>query len=196
MQKAFENFKQLIEPFGLNEADFNTMIQSCKIIQFPKGQTIINAGTKQDAVFYMSKGIVRNYVVTLDEQISTYGFRMENMLITGYGLHNNKNEYSALVSVETLEECEMIKIPFSVLNYMELHSKDAHKVARYLAENHTIELVQFIISADTNTLINRYNNLEQLFPNIHQRVPQHIIASYLRITPVHLSRIKKSNLVP
>ena len=195
MQKAFENFKQFIEPFGLNGADFNAMIRSCEIIQFPKGHTIINGGTKQDAVFYMSKGIVRNYVVTLDEQINTYGFRMENMLITGYGLHNYKNEYRALVSVETLEACEMIKIPFPVLNYMELHSKDAHKVARHLAENHSIELVQFIISADTNTLIDRYNNLEQLFPNIHQRVPQHIIASYLRITPVHLSRIKKSNLV-
>jgi CRP-like cAMP-binding protein len=195
MIKAFENFKQFIEPFGLNEEGFNTMIQSCKIIQFPKGQTIINAGTKQDAVFYMSKGIVRNYVVTLGEQISTYGFRMENMLITGYGLHNYKNEYRALVSVETLEACEMIKIPFSVLNYMELHSKDAQKIARHLAENHSIELVQFIISADTQTLIDRYNNLEQLFPNIHQRVTQHIIASYLRITPVHLSRIKKLNLV-
>ena len=78
---------------------------------------------------------------------------------------------------------------------MELHSKNAHKIARHLAENHSIELVQFIISADTKTLIDRYNNLEQLFPDIHQRVPQHIIASYLRITPVHLSRIKKSNLV-
>ena len=192
MNKTFENFKQFIEPFGLNHADFNTMIQSCEIVQFPKGHIIINAGTKQDAVFYMSKGIVRNYVVTLDEQISTYGFRMENMLITGYGLHNYKNEYRALVSVETLEACEMIKIPFPVLNYMELHSKDAQKIASHLAENHSIELVQFIISADTKTLIDRYNNLEKLFPNIHQRVPQHMIASYLGITPEYLSNVKKS----
>jgi len=192
MQKAFENFKQFIEPFGLNEADFNTMIQSCEIIQFSKGVTVIETGVKQYVVYYISKGIVRNYVVTLDEQISTYGFRMENMLITGYGLHNYENEYRSLVSVETLEVCEMIKIPFSILNYMELHSKDAQKIARYLAENHTIELVQFIISADTKTVIERYNELDLLFPNIHQRVPQHIIASYLRITPVHLSRIKKS----
>jgi len=191
MQKAFENFKQFIQPFGLNEADFNTMIQSCEIVQFPKGHTIINTGTKQDAVFYISKGIVRNYVVTLDEHISTYGFRMENMLMTGYGLHNYKNEYRALVSVETLEACEMIKIPFPVLNYMETHSKDAHKVARHIAEGHTLDLVKFIISADTKTIIERYNELDLLFPNLHQRVPQHIIASYLRITPVHLSRIKK-----
>jgi CRP-like cAMP-binding protein len=191
MSNEFENFKDFIKPFGLSEIEFNKMIQSCDFVQFPKGLTIITAGEKQDAVYFMSKGIVRNYVLTLDEQISTYGFRIENMLITGYGLHNYKNEYKALVSVETLEECKMIKIPFSVLKFMEVHSKDAHKIARYLAENHSIELVEFILSTDTKTLIERYNNLDQLFPNIHQRIPQHIIASYLRITPVHLSRIKK-----
>jgi len=193
VNKAFQIFKQFIEPFGLNEQDFNTIIQSCEIVQFPKGVTIIEAGVKQDAVYYISKGIVRNYVVSIDDQISTYGFRMENMLITGYGLHNYKNEYRALVSVEILEESVMVKIPFTILNFMEAHSKDAHKIARYLAENHSLELVQFIISTDTKSLIDRYINLEQLFPNIHQRVSQHIIASYLRITPVHLSRIKKLN---
>jgi hypothetical protein len=40
-------------------------------------------------------------------------------------------------------------------------------------------------------LLERYEELELLFPNIHQRVSQHIIAGYLRISRVHLSRIKK-----
>jgi len=192
MISAFIQLNKFIAPFGLSDADFEELIQECEFVKYKKNDVIINAGEKQNAVFFISKGIVRNYVVSLDGQISTYGFRIENMLVTGYGLHNYKNEHMALVSVETLEACEMIKIPFSVLNYMELNSKDAQKIARHLAENHSIELVQFIISVDTKSLIDRYNNLEQLFPNIHQRVPQHIIASYLRISRVHLSRVKKS----
>jgi hypothetical protein len=78
---------------------------------------------------------------------------------------------------------------------MEEQSKEAHKVGRYLAETHIIELVEFIIDIDTLPILERYNNLEKTFPNLHQRVPQHIIASYLRITPVHLSNIKKRNLL-
>ena len=54
-------------------------------------------------------------------------------------------------------------------------------------------MVEFIIENDTKTLIEKYYLLESKFPNIHQRVSQSIIASYLRITPVHLSRIKSSN---
>jgi hypothetical protein len=78
---------------------------------------------------------------------------------------------------------------------MEDHSKEAHKVGRYIAETPIIELVEFIIDIDTMPVLERYNNLEKLFPNIHQRVAQHIIASYLRITPVHLSNVKKRNLL-
>jgi len=58
-----------------------------------------------------------------------------------------------------------------------------------------LELVDFIIDIDTLPILERYNNLEKIFPNIHQRVAQHIIASYLRITPVHLSNVKKRNLL-
>ena len=47
-----------------------------------------------------------------------------------------------------------------------------------------------MISADTKSLRERYDELENIFPNIHQRVPQYIIAAYLRISRVHLSRIK------
>jgi hypothetical protein len=34
MNKAFESLKQFIEPFGLNQADFNTMIQAYEFVQF------------------------------------------------------------------------------------------------------------------------------------------------------------------
>jgi len=192
MDIAFGKFKQFIAPFGLNDVDFATLVQFCDFVTFSKGAEIMKAGDKQNFIYFISKGIIRNYVLSSDGIIRTYGFRMENMLITGYALHNYKKEHRAIVNIECLEDCEMIRIPFSALKFMENHSKDAHKVARFLAEGHTMELVEFIIDNDTKSLLERYNNLEANFPNIHQRLPQHIIASYLRVTPVHLSNVKKN----
>jgi CRP-like cAMP-binding protein len=117
---------------------------------------------------------------------------MENMLITGYALYNYKNEYRAKLNIKCLEACELISIPLQALKFMEEHSKSAHKVGRFLAEAHAMELVDYIIDIDTKSLADRYDDLEKVFPNIHQRVPQHMIASYLGITPVHLSNVKKS----
>jgi hypothetical protein len=53
-------------------------------------------------------------------------------------------------------------------------------------------MVNYIIERDTMPIIDRYNNLEEKYPNIHNRIPQRLIASYLGITPVHLSNLKKS----
>jgi CRP-like cAMP-binding protein len=195
MNSAFIQFIKFIAPFGLSDIDFEFMSQKCELIYVKKGSIIIKDGEKQNFIYFINKGIVRNFVKPIDGKISTYGFRIENMLHTGYGLHNFKEEYKALVSSECLEDCEFIKIPLSILEYMEDNSKNAQKIARHLAESHIIDLVKFIISADTKTLLERYEELEVLYPNIHQRVPQHIIAGYLRISRVHLTRIKKSQLM-
>ncbi len=195
MEKSFEKFKLYIAPFGLSDADFDVLVNYCEPMQFKKGEVVMKAGEKQSYIYFIVKGIIRNYVLSQEGEIKTYGFRVENMLITGYGLHNYKNEYRAKVNIECLEDCTLIKIPLQALKFMEEHSKEAHKVGRYLAETHIIELVDFIIDIDTLPILERYNNLEKTFPNIHQRVPQHIIASYLRITPVHLSNVKKRNLL-
>lgn len=187
-------FKKFTELFGLTDADFEVLYNHCELVIFKKGEILIHEGTKQDHVYFICKGIVRNFVLSQSGEIKTYGFRMENMLVTGYGLHNFKNEFKALVSVECLEHCEFIKIPLTVLRLMEQNSKDAQKIARHIAELHIVDLVNFIISTDTKSLIERYDDLDKLFPNIHQRVSQHIIAAYLRISRVHLSRIKKARL--
>jgi len=191
MNKAFENLKLHIASFGLPDNDFDVLFKFCEIVHFDKGDVVMKAGDKQNFICYISKGIVRNFVLSQDAEIKTYGFRTEGMLITGYALYNYKNEYRAKVSIECLEECEMVKIPLNALKYLEEHSEHAHKVGRFLAEAHTLELVEYIVDTDILTVIERFQKLENIFPNIQQRVPQHIIASYLGITPVYLSKIKK-----
>lgn len=41
------------------------------------------------------------------------------------------------------------------------------------------------------SLDDRYSNFITLYPNIVQRVPPHMIASYLGLTPETLSRVRK-----
>jgi CRP-like cAMP-binding protein len=192
MNEKINQFQQFLAPYGLTGADFDRLIQSCEVVDFLKGDIIIKSGIRQNYIYFICKGLVRNYVFTDEGEIKTYGFRMENMTSTGYANYNYKEDLKAKVSVECLEPCEMIKIPISAIFSMVESSKVADKVGRFLAETHVMELVDFIIDADTKSLLDRYNNLDTKFPNIHQRVPQHIIASYLRTTPVHLSRLKNA----
>ena len=194
MNKAYTSFKNFIAPFGLNESEFKTLITYCEVVQFKKGEYLMTEGEKQSKLYYLYKGLVRYFIETNDGELHTYGFRMENSLITGYAQHNKQNEYRAEVSIECLEDCELIEIPFIATKYMESNSPEAHKVARYLSETHIIELVRFIKELDTKSILERYLDLEKNYPGLHQRATQRVIASYLRTTPVHLSRIKKARI--
>jgi CRP-like cAMP-binding protein len=194
MNRAYTNFKNYIVPFGLNDADFKTLITYCEIVQFKKGDIIMVEGERQSKLYFLCKGIIRYFVLSNEGIIHTYAFRMENALVTGYARHNHNNEYKAEVCIECLEDCELIEIPYSATHFLEDNSSDSHKVARYLAESHILELVKFIKDLDTKSIIQRYNDLVEIYPDIHQRTTQQVIASYLRTTPVHLSRIKKSRI--
>jgi CRP-like cAMP-binding protein len=48
-----------------------------------------------------------------------------------------------------------------------------------------------IIASLTSTAEQRYSDFLETYPSIAQRVPQHMLASYLGITPETVSRIRK-----
>jgi CRP-like cAMP-binding protein len=197
MQSQFDQFNGYLSMFGFTPLELEKLNEMCEYVEFDKGDIIIKDGVVQKFFYFITNGIIRNFLTTNDGKVHTYNFRIENMLVTGYAPYNNvsynkKNELTARVSVECLEPCKMIKVDIVAINYMVYNSKNGDRVGRLLSEAHVSESVDFIINIDTKTVLERYESLELHFPNIHQRVPQHIIASYLRTTPVHLSRIKNA----
>lgn len=186
----FNNYLQKFVPF--TEAQLAVFNKTCNVLHISKGTVIIRANQQQAYLYFICKGIVRNFIEIDDGTTKTYNFRMENMTSTGYFNYNYQNDLKAIVNVECLEDCVLVQVPMSLIMQVVEDFKYGDRMGRYLAEAHVIELVNFLVDRDTKTLLERYNNLEKIFPNIHQRVPQHMIASYLGTTPVHLSRIKKS----
>jgi CRP-like cAMP-binding protein len=113
------------------------------------------------------------------------------MTVTGYAYINYEDKFKALVSVDCLEDCVLIQVPIEAITYVINNVKLGDRLGRYLAEAHIIQMLEYVLERDTKPVIERLDKLDQNFPNIHQRVPQYMIASYLGITPVHLSNLKK-----
>jgi hypothetical protein len=66
-------------------------------------------------------------------------------------------------------------------------------MGRLIAEFYFVYQDNRVRNMYARTAKERYDGISKIFPNIHHRVPQHMIASYLGITPVHLSRLKKAD---
>lgn len=193
MAKHFEMLNSFIRSqIEISDAELEGFNQMCNKVEFSKGEMIMKAGEPQDCLYFITKGLVKNYIDTDSGETKIYNFRSENMQVTGYALYNYKEDLRALVNVSCIEDSVMIRVPLTVIQYVVENTKNGERLGRLIAECHVIEMMKYIIERDSKPFIDRYNSLENQYPNIHNRIPQRMIASYLGITPVHLSNLKKS----
>ena len=192
MPAHFEMFNQFItKHVEFTEAELVAFNKQCTQVNFSKGELIMKVGEVQNSLYFITKGIIRNFVENKKGEIKIYNFRSENMTVTGYAPYNYEDNLKALVNVECLEDCTLIQVPFEAINFVINNMKLGDRLGRYMAEAHVVQMLHYVLQRDTKTIIERLESIDKSFPNIHQRVPQYMIASYLGITPVHLSNLKK-----
>ncbi|MDP4618898.1 MAG: Crp/Fnr family transcriptional regulator [Sediminibacterium sp.] len=187
----YKNFFEYIDniiPLTGDERDI--FLRKILIMKYKKGEIIIHQGIKSNYIFYIHKGIVRYYI---NNNNKTCNFRSEGMTVTGYSTYNYDQGFKSKTNVECLEDCTFVLIPVDTMHYVMENFKYGDRLGRFLAEKHILELVDVIIDRDCKPVIERYNDLNVKFQNIHQRVAQHFIASFLGTTPVHLSRLKSKD---
>jgi len=196
MPNHFEMFNSFItRHVEMTEAELTAFNQKCELVEFSKGDLIMRAGETQQNLYFITKGLVKNFIETEAGETKIYNFRTEGMQVTGYAVYNYKDNLKALVNVKCIEDCTMIRLPFPVIQYVIENIKSGERLGRLMAEGHVVEMLNYIINRDSKSIIERYDLLEIEYPNIHQRIPQRLIASYLGITPVHLSNLKKSRKI-
>jgi len=96
----------------------------------------------------------------------------------------------ALFSVEALEPCELWTLTKKDMDRAIAKSHAFETYWRLLFQTayaHTLARLSEIYSQDAEA---KYDRLRTLYPDLLQRVPQYLIASYLGILPSSLSRIR------
>ena len=189
----FEVFNRFLLNFCFfTEDELKTFNEKCVLKSFIKGDRLISINNKSNSLYFLTKGVVKYSIINNEGEEVIYNFRMENMTVTAYSFYNNN---IAKFNVDCLEDCEVISIPVDAVSYVAYNFKNGILLRGLLAEAHILELVNLLTDKDTRSVIERYINIEQQFPNIHQRVSQSLIANYLGVSQEHLSRLKKSRSV-
>jgi CRP-like cAMP-binding protein len=116
-------------------------------------------------------------------------FALENQFIAAYS--SFLEESKSIYTLEALEETEVVILPKSTIDWGYANLKEGQKMGRLIAEYYFVFQDNRIKNNYCRTPKERYDSISEIFPNIHNRVPQHMIASYLGITSIHLSRLKK-----
>jgi CRP/FNR family transcriptional regulator, anaerobic regulatory protein len=172
----------------LTEETWQSFEKKLTIQQFRKGEFIIREGDTCRYVSFINFGMVRFYYLVEGKEICT-GFAGENEYISEY--NSFLTQSPASMFIEALEDTEMIHLSYHDMQDSYNNYSIFERFGRKIAE----KLFVMLSSQNTRLLVltpeQRYQFVVQHQPAILQKVPQYMIASYIGITPEHLSRIRK-----
>lgn len=161
----------------------------CSIRQLAKGEHFIRAGEIPAKMAFNLQGLLRYYYLDKKGNDFTKGFFAEGAPITSYSaMIQNRESY---FSIEALEDSVLVVFAYS--DWKQLLNK--HECWRQLlilllekgyCAKETREREFLVLDAEE-----KYRIFIRSFPDIENRIKQHYIASYLGITPVALSRIRR-----
>ena len=78
MTNHFEMLNSFIKRHvEMSEPELTTFNQKCEIVEFSKGELIMKAGEPQQNLYFINKGLVRNYIQTDAGETKIYNFRTE-----------------------------------------------------------------------------------------------------------------------
>ena len=173
---------------NLSDEEADGLLAFCYRKSFGKKELLSEGHRYIDEVYFIEKGVLRVKINDLEGREHTTHFAIEQQFISDYNafLTRKKSKYQ----LEAMEPTEVIVMPRAAIEWGYQHMREGEKLGRLIAEYYYSYLDTRIQHLYTLSPLERFDLMNEIFPNIHNRVPQHMIASYLGITPIHLSRIK------
>ncbi|HEX4886749.1 MAG TPA: Crp/Fnr family transcriptional regulator [Luteibaculaceae bacterium] len=174
---------------AISDRELDEFVSQCYEISFGKNDWMAEAGNAVNDIFFINRGLLRVVIDDMDGNEHSIHFAFENQYITDYAAYLNQTP--SIYRMQALEDTDLIVMPRSMINWGYEHLAQGDRMGRLIAETYFLYFDNRIKDQYLSTPIQRYEKITEIFPDIHNRVPQHMIASYLGITPVHLSRIKR-----
>ncbi len=149
-------------------------------LEVKKGHILQRKGEVNTKVYQVESGLLRSYSIDEKGKEHIYMFAPENWIIAD----NQSPDTPCELFIDALEDSVVLSTEKVDLTITDV---DSEKLIKRLGV-----LQNRIIMLMSATAIQRYEHFIRTYPDIVQRVPQKLIASYLGITPEALSAAKRA----
>jgi len=187
MEQLKYAMRQMIQ---VSNSEMENFLAQAFVKTFKKNETLNQPGAIPNEIYFIKSGLIRVLIIDAEGTEHTIHFALENQFIADYS--NFIQKKFSIYTLQALEETQVVVLPRTAIDWGYENMKEGQKMGRLIAEFYFIYQDDRIKNTYARTPKQRYDSISEVFPNIHNRVPQHMIASYLGISSVHLSRLKKA----
>jgi CRP-like cAMP-binding protein len=179
-----------VSPLG--DAELAPALDACEVRALRAGAPLLHAGEPATRVFVVLDGVLREFYALANGSERTKGFAVEGELIGS--LSDLVASRPSRASIGAVTRARVASLPYALFAELAAEHADwsrfsAAAVLRlYLTKS---EREWELLALDA---AGRHERFRSRFPGLEARIPQREVASYLGITPVHLSRLRSRAL--
>ena len=182
----FQNFNSKVELTPEEEAQIKNYLTPKKL---RKKQYLLQEGDVCKTIAFIEKGALKAYSVDESGNEHIIQFGLEGWTISD--LYSFLTGEPSTYNIDAIEDSELVLINKSAHEELLLKVPKYETYTRLNITGAYLAMQKRLTSIIGSPVEERYANFTALYPNIVQRVPQHMIASYMGLSPETLSRIRR-----
>lgn len=185
-QGLLENIRRYV---NFPEQDEAQLLEIVELKQVSKKERIDEPGFVSKYRNYIVKGAFRSYYIDSDGKEHTVQIAIDDWFISDF--YSYITQTPAILFVEALEDSVILQMKYEDIEPL---CKEMHSLSEYFRIS-TERAFAFsrnrALSNLSKTAEERFTEFLDRYPDIIDRVPQYIVASYLGISAEFLSKIRK-----
>ena len=161
-------------------------------MKFQKGEIILHEGEICENIYWVAKGLVRQFYYKNEKELTEYMATEDNIVMSIESLFKEQPSSQQIVA---LEPTILFALPKKKLEHEAVRNVNIQMMYRKILEE---SLIISQVHADMfrfESAQERYAKLVKRSPQLVLRAPLVYIASYLQMTPETLSRVRTSALL-
>jgi CRP-like cAMP-binding protein len=172
----------------LTEEEETVLLSKVIRRNYLKDQYVVQQGDICKTVCFIISGCLKTFHMNEEGQEHIIMFSIQDWWISDLGSFISQTP--ADYNIQCLESTQLIQFTSDTLEELYIEIPKLERLFRKITERAYVAAQKRIIRNFSQSAKERYLIFKNTYPQIEQRVPQYMIASYLGITKEFLSKIK------
>ena len=161
-----------------------------QVFEIGNEELLVKEGGIASSEVYLASGILRAYYHSSEGEEVNVAFYTENNILPPHYFRTKDNRSD--LNIQALSKSVVLEFNAGQFTSLRLKHSSLLKYGNIIVERELQYKTQREILLLTKSAEGRYRIFREFYPGLENRISQYHIASYLGITPVSLSRIRKS----
>jgi CRP-like cAMP-binding protein len=185
-----EKVKNIINAvYPISEKSFSGIESLLELETFIKGETFIQRNKLNKKEYFILNGICKSYLINPDGDEITISFFTENSILSPHQIRTSKNISN--LYFKALTDLKLASVNAKAFEELMIENMEIRNFANTVLQNELISKVEKEIGLASHTAKERLIEFRKKYRLLENLVPHTDIASYIGITNISLSRLRK-----